>query len=121
MGRVLVGRTHEILSTTFSVDFEIPEESADAASCASCARPDSADGDGARNHPSVGEGGKQSHSRAGSLPTALGRESNRAVVEGDQFADGPLGVCTVARFRPALVGSRVSCREHRESDGRDDP
>jgi len=37
------------------MDTEIPEEGADGASGASCARPDSADRDGARNRDCVGE------------------------------------------------------------------
>jgi len=100
---------------------EIAKGSADGTSGASSARPDSADRDGARNGDFVGEGGQRSHSRAGGLPTARGRQPDRAVAERDQFADTPSGVCAPEEgvLGPPLVGEGVSCRQHGESDERD--
>jgi len=116
---VPVGRAHEArLEGPPGVDSEIWEEDTDGPSGASCARPDWADCDGARDHDPVGKGGQRPHARVGSVPTAYRREQDRAVVGRHQFANPAAGVCAPEEsvLGATPVGEGIPCGEHGESD-----
>jgi len=96
------------------MDSEIPEEGADGASGASCARPDSTDRDGARNHDSVGEVASdhihvlvayRPHVDVSLIVQWLKGISSRITASGVRaLAEGLLG--------PPPLGPGISCREH---------
>src|SRR5262245_49498793 len=85
---VPAGSAHEALFEGASgVDPEISQDGADGAGGASCARPDPANRDGARDQHTFGKSGQRPHSRAGCLSTPRGYQQDGAMAERDQFAD----------------------------------
>ena len=78
------------------MDPEVSKESPDRGGRDSCARPYSADCHGTRIIDTVGESCLRPHSRLDLPPAARGREYDRPMAEGHQFADTPSGVSALA-------------------------
>ena len=119
---ISTGRAHEARPEgTADMGSEVSEADFDRRGSASCARPDPADRDGARDRDFVWKNSERPHSRFGGVPTACGYQSNRAVAERHQLANPVAGVRPLEEgvLGPAFVGKRISGRKHGESHGRD--
>ena len=109
-------RTHEARPKgTFGLDSEISEAGIDRRSSTSSAGLATTNCDGARADDTVREGSERSHTHAGSVSTARGREHDRTVVEGDQLANLASGICASeeAILGSPSVGKGVFGGEHR--------
>ena len=100
------------------MDTEIQEEGADGGHRDSCARPDPADCDGARDNDIVGQSGMRSHSRLGRVSPACRYQHNRAVAEGDIVSCTPSGVPASAEevLGEAFLGTALSGGDDGDAD-----
>ena len=100
------------------MDTEIQEEGADGGHRDSCARPDPADCDGARDNDIVGQGGMRSHSRLGRVSAPYRCEHDCAMVEGDIVSCTPSGVSASAEevLGKAFLGTGLSGGDDGDAD-----
>ena len=90
---------------------EVSEKGADRRSGSSCARPNTTDCHRTRNNNIIRKSCLRPHSRLDRISTPYRREYDRAMVEGDQFANTPSGVSAFTEkvLGEASVGKGISC------------